>query len=217
MKKFFVAGATALAAIVLIALAAFGAFGKTSLSAKSAPAANANAITVHGRWTIEVKSPAGKRVSIRRFENALQLPYGSAVLAKFLARANSPGAWSIVLDGSDPPCSQDGTPTGLSVFCLISESFDTDTRPWIFKTVTVDAPTSGANVNALVVRAAIDATRDGSVTSVRTLVDQCDWNAPSPCSGTQNNQAFTFKTLDSPGVSVKDGQQILTTVVISFS
>ncbi len=216
MKKFFVAGAAALAAIVLIALAAFGAFGKTSLLAKSAPAANANAITVHGRWTIEVKTPAGKRVSIRRFENALQLPYGSAVLSAFLARANSPGAWSIVLDGSNPPCSQDGTSTGSSVFCLISESYDTDVQPWIFKTVTVDAPTTGANANALVVKAAIDATRDGSVQTVRTLVDKCDWHAASPCSGTSFNQPFTFKTLGT-AVDVKDGQQILTTVVISFS
>ena len=102
MKKYFVAGAAALAAIVLIALGAFG--GKTSLLSKGAPAANANAITVHGRWTIEVKTPAGKRVSMRHFENALQLPYGNAVLSAFLARSNSPGAWSIVLDGSDPPC-----------------------------------------------------------------------------------------------------------------
>ena len=54
MKKYFVAGAAALAAIVLIALGAFG--GRTSVLSKSAPAANANAnaITVHGRWTIEV-------------------------------------------------------------------------------------------------------------------------------------------------------------------
>jgi hypothetical protein len=214
MKKYFVAGAAALAAIVLIALGAFG--GKTSLLSKGAPAANANAITVHGRWTIEVKTPAGKRVSIRRFENALELPYGNAVLSAFLARSNSPGAWSIVLDGSDPPCSQDGTTTGTPVFCLISESFDINSRPWIFKTVTVDNPTSGPNANSLVVKAAIDATRDGSVQSVRTLVDKCDWNAPSPCSGTQDNQAFTFKTLGS-AVDVKDGQQILTTVVISFS
>jgi hypothetical protein len=216
MKKYFVAGAAALAAIVLIALAAFGAFGQTSLVAKSSPAANANAIKVHGRWTIEVKSPAGKRVSIRRFENALNLPYGNAVLAKFLARASSPGAWSIVLNSSNPPCSQDGTPTGASVFCLISESFDTDTQPWIFKTVTVDAPSSGANANALVVRAAINATRDGSVAYVETLVDKCDWNAPAPCSGTSSNQPFTSKVLATP-VDVKEGQQILTTVVISFS
>src|SRR6266852_3860812 len=75
----------------------------------------------------------------------------------------------------------------------------------IFKTVTVDNPTTGANANALVVRAAIDATRDGSVQTVRTLVDKCDWNAPSPCSGTSNNQPFTFKTLGS-AVDVKDGQ-----------
>jgi hypothetical protein len=214
MKKFFAAGVVALAAIVLIAVAAFG--GKTSLLAKGAPAANANAITVHGRWTIEVKTPDGKRVSIRRFENALQLPYGSAVLSAFLARSNSPGAWSIVLDGSNPPCSQDGTATGTPVFCLISESFDTDSQPWIFKTVTVDNPTSGANANALVVKAAIDATRDGSVETVRTLVDRCTWNAASPCSGTSNNEPFTFKTLGS-AVDVKEGQQVLTTVVISFS
>ncbi|MDX6486227.1 MAG: hypothetical protein QOF43_1380, partial [Gaiellaceae bacterium] len=83
MKKYFAAGAAALAVIVLTALAAFGAFGQTSVLAKSSPAANSNAIKVHGRWTIEVKSPGGKRVSIRRFENALQLPYGNAVLAKF--------------------------------------------------------------------------------------------------------------------------------------
>jgi hypothetical protein len=216
MKKYFAAGAAALAVIVLIALAAFGAFGQTSVLAKSSPAANANAIKVHGRWTIEVKSPAGKRVSIRRFENALQLPYGNAVLAKFLARANSPGAWSIVLDSANPPCSQDGTATGTAVFCLISESFDTDVQPWIFKTVTVSAPSSGANANALVVRAAINATRDGSVSSVQTLVDRCDWNAPSPCSGTSSNQAFTAKALGT-AVDVKEGQQILTTVVISFS
>jgi hypothetical protein len=184
--------------------------------AKGAPAANANAITVHGRWTIEVKTPAGKRVTIRRFENALQLPYGSGVLSAFLARSNSPGAWTIVLDGANPPCSQDGTATGNPVFCLISESFDIDSQPWIFKTVTVDSPTSGANANALVVKAAIDATRDGSVQTVRTLVDKCNWNAASPCSGTQNNEPFTFKTLGS-AVDVKEGQQILTTVVISFS
>lgn len=214
MKKYFVAGAAALAAIVLIALGAFG--GKTSVLSKGAPAANANAITVHGRWTIEVRTPAGKRVSIRRFENALQLPYGSAVLSAFLARSNSPGAWTIVLNGANPPCSQDGTPSGTPVFCLISESFDTDVQPWIFKTVTVDNPTSGANANALVVKAAFDATRDGSVQSVQTLVDKCDWNAASPCSGTSFNQPFTSKALGT-AVDVKDGQQILTTVVISFS
>src|SRR5258708_16082371 len=136
MKKYFAAGAAALAASVLIALAGFGAFGKTSVLAKGAPAANGNAITVHGRWTIEVKTPAGERVSIRRFENALQLPYGSAVPPAFLARSNSPGACSIVLDASDPPLSQDGTPTGLSVFSLISHSFHTPTRPSTSNTVT---------------------------------------------------------------------------------
>jgi len=40
--------------------------------------------------------------------------------------------------------------------------------------------------------------------------------ARTPCSGTSNNQPFTFKTLGS-AVDVKEGQQVLTTVVISFS
>jgi hypothetical protein len=56
-------------------------------------------IKVHGHWVIEVKNPGGKVTARREFENAIQ-PTGMSYLASLLAANNSPGALSIVLNGS---------------------------------------------------------------------------------------------------------------------
>ena len=171
-------------------------------------------IKLHGDWTIEVRNPDGGLVELREFDNALS-PNGDIVLARIIAGISTIGHWQLVIDSSvvgNGPCGQ---------ACLILESSDPETGGTLFRTLTVDAPLIGANVGKLVLSGSATATSNGEVNVVRTVNGYCEPTlAPSTnCVGAASrvfNNTITFASI-SPPVSVSAGQQILVTVLISFS
>ena len=73
------------------------ATGPTALAGRSAPKGQQEGITVHGRWTIEIKNPDGKLVKHVEFENSLAPGLGGPLLMALMTGANSPGDWAIGL------------------------------------------------------------------------------------------------------------------------
>jgi len=73
---------------------------RAATASPSAPKGQHEGITVHGRWTIEVKNPDGTVTARREFENSVQ-PNGMNFLASLLAGNNSSGGLSILLNGAD--------------------------------------------------------------------------------------------------------------------
>jgi hypothetical protein len=67
----------------------------------AAPKGQHEGITVHGHWIIEVKSPDGKVVSHREFENSLANNEGggAALLTAMLGRTITTGSWQVFLYG----------------------------------------------------------------------------------------------------------------------
>ena len=231
-RYYALVGGVAVAASLAVVLAwAFGAFP----SGSGAPEGEARArnaisgpgggptegITVHGHWTIEVREPDGKLVSRSEFENAFLNP---RAMARIMARQISVGSWEVILypaSGGTKAC----PPTGVTVFlggCRVVEGNSALTDSNVFKTLTLSVPTSGTNANKLVLSGTATAQQDGSVGFVETRFYECTPStAPStPCvsgaTGATLLNIFTQTTLASP-VNVVNGQQILATVVISFS
>src|SRR5205085_384217 len=86
MKKKLSLAALAGAAVAAAALGAFAlAHHGSRAVAKAAPAdPNAVGVEVHGRWTLQVRSPAGRVVRTYRFHNDLYPGFGSARIANAL-------------------------------------------------------------------------------------------------------------------------------------
>jgi hypothetical protein len=173
-----------------------------------APGSPQEGIKVHGHWTIEVTNPDGSLAERREFDNAIH-PAGPQTLAKVLGRQNSVGGWQITLVGAPAPFSGGGG--------IIREASYLGTEPYIFKTLTVDVPTSGANADKLVLSGTATAMNDGNIGLVATFVMRLNSSSP-PLSYYPPEMAYgiTNTNLASP-VSLLTGQQVLVTVVISFS
>lgn len=171
-------------------------------------------IKVHGRWTIEVRNPDGSLAERREFDNALS-DFGAETLAILLARRASVGGWQIRLNASarENNAFLDGTtPSGA----LLTESSYTglgSTRPTVFKTVTLTASTGPARVQ---LSGTATAQRDGNIGIVDTWVGRLPATDPPSSSYEGANYGFTSTTLTSP-VRLTSGQQVVVTVVISFS
>ena len=88
---------------------------------------------------------------------------------------------------------------------------------YIFPTLTISAPTSGADAQKVVLSGTATAQADGTIGNVDTRVSFC---APTVATATGCAETgyipFTDTTLASP-VPVVTGQQIVVTVKISFS
>ena len=172
-------------------------------------------ITVHGHWTIEISDPDGELVERREFDNAL-VPGGLVALAKVAAGLQTSGVWWVDLDhGGSPgkPCAGGASP------CRIIESA-AGGGGHIFPTLTVSVPDTGPNTGKLVLSGTATADNDTVISFVQTTLSLCDpAAAPSTdCIGGSNVGNFTFtQATVSPAVSVVSGQQILATVVITFS
>ncbi|HUA01993.1 MAG TPA: hypothetical protein VMB02_16775 [Candidatus Aquilonibacter sp.] len=83
--------------------AATRTLAQNSPARPAAPKGQHEGITVHGHWIIEVKSPDGKVVSHREFENSLANNQGggAALLTAMLGRTITTGSWQVFLfDGS---------------------------------------------------------------------------------------------------------------------
>ena len=169
-------------------------------------------VQVHGHWTIEVRNPDGTLVEVRKFDNALVA--GSQVLPKVLGRSNSVGAWRVELRGI-PFAEGAFEPDNGSNTAYISENTSTNFSPGHFNNLTVDVPTTGANQNKLVLSGTATAELDGNVGMVFTTLNLLP-NTEVPSSSYYVGYAFTSTILPST-IPLLTGQQVLVTVVISFS
>jgi hypothetical protein len=197
-----------LAASALLVGAAAVSVAVVSASSHSAGTVSAqqSTVRVHGLWMIKVRSRAGRIVAQRRFENALT---GPGALAQILARQQSVGFWSVVLNAPvDKPCDANGTATA----CLIAEYGSLTSNRSNNLTISYDS-----SAQATVLSGSINASRTGQVEDVSTYVYLCDPTNPpsSPC-GIGSPPQITAKQLIPP-VDVQSGQQISVTVQITFS
>jgi hypothetical protein len=173
-------------------------------------------IAVHGAWTIKVLSPDGQLVSSTSFENSYN---PTTILPDVLARNGGIGFWEIgVMGNASAPCTNAaGNPSP----CAITEPGGWEGGPNVFKTLVVSAPHSGADAFKLVLSGSATAQRDSSIDYVNTLAQLCtnsDYALNSPCgpAGLATTGNFTQRTL-ATSIPVVTGQQILVTVIISFS
>lgn len=172
------------------------------------------AVQIHGSWTIEVRDATGTTVSRTQFENALQTK-GATVLSKILSRTWSTGLWHVYLYGNPGPCLFNGSGSP----CMITEAPDARTQGYIFKTLTVSAPTSGTNANKLVLSGTATAQNDSDISAVATEQEPCQAieapSSPCPIGDVTTNGPFSEATLPT-AVQVVTGQQIIVTVVFTF-
>lgn len=180
-------------------------------------------IKVRGQWTIEIREPDGKFVSRQEFENALTFN-GAWRLARLLGRSVSGGVWVIVLTDDVPlinknaPC-DDGV-GNVSLCRILEVSVPTNGFANSFATLTVQVPSSGLNEDQLVLSGHFTASRDGVINLVETWHSSCDASvAPADCPEAPLGQVdrIKFTSADITDVAIQNGQQVLVTVVISFS
>ncbi len=181
---------------------------------ETAGGAPGEGIKVHGRWTIEVINPDGTVADRREFDNALTED-GRGSLARVLARKKSVGGWRIQLDAATSADQAFLNASGYPDAGHIWESTFSNTSPNFFKTLTVDAPVSGANMDKLVLSGNATAQRNGKVDWVYT------WFARNPTTqattGEYLDSLYPFTTTSITPVALTAGQQVAVTVVISFS
>ena len=166
-------------------------------------------IKVHGHWTIEVRNADGTVAEVRDFENALD-PLGAATLAKVLARNNSVGGWMINLHGNAFQTGNFAIGKILENGGLLAPSGE-----GFFPTLTIAVPDTGANAGKLVLSGTAIAQFNGNIGMVSTQSNiRPGTEAPSSTYG--GGSVFTATSLPAP-ISLLAGQQVLVTVVISFS
>ncbi len=190
-----------------------------------APSANNGpneGVKVHGYWTIDVTNPDGSLAEHREFENSLT-NQGAIFLAQVMGRAKSVGAWDLYVDNTssgsnafqyrpDPA----GMPTLYSSSgAHIYEPFYTPLDESESNNLTVTVPTTGANVNKLVLRGTAVSNRDGSINRVSSSLSVIP-NNMIPTGVYMGPMIFSGTVLANP-VSLTSGQQVAVTVVISFS
>lgn len=182
----------------------------------ASPGGPQEGIQVHGSWTIEVLEPDGQPVSRHEFENSLTST-GAARLPRFLGREDTVGFWVVTVQGSanaNHPCRLTAT---ITASCVVFESASGVTEGGHrFKNLTVSVPTSGTDVNKLVLSGTATAARAGDVGRVTTEGTHClNTVAPSNCN-IELYESFTDKTLATP-IPVSQGQIIQVKVAIGFS
>jgi hypothetical protein len=181
----------------------------------SAPGAPQEGINVHGHWTIVVTNPDGSLAERREFDNAL-IATGARALAMVLGRLNSVGGWGIhLLSNAGEEVFLDASSIPIS-YGFLYESSNTLTFPYVFKTLTVSVPTTGENMNKLVLSGTATAQRDGKIKAVYTRQTLLNSSLPPASSYSGWDIMVTETTLASP-VNLLAGQQVSVTVVISFS
>ncbi len=178
----------------------------------STPDGPAEGIAVHGHWTLEVRNLDGNLVERCEFENALAID-GSTTLSMILARQKTITGWSIGLSGTISPFLSD---SGEQRQGFIVDSTCPTAGCQYFKTLTINVPTSGDNLNKLVLSGTATAHQDGTITHVRTHL----WIQPAtdPSTGSYLGIGPDFTNYRLPSaVNLTAGQTVTATVVISFS
>jgi hypothetical protein len=163
-------------------------------------------IKVHGHWAIDVRNADGTAVSHTEFENALA-PAGAGgawALSAFLSRAFTPGKWIVWLGGVPMPC---GGPEGL-LACGSREG-----QPGFL----VSRPTP-ATVK-LEGSATVDNPNATMINQVGTQVIYCDSTlSPQACAASNSIVGYNFtEATINPAITIRNGQIIQFSVVLSFS
>ena len=143
---------------------------------------------------------------------------GGAALAKTLGGLRVPAEWRVTLSrlstGGNSPCG------GAPAECIAVTSTMLLTGPNIFETLSVSVPNSGPNADKLVLSGSVTALVDGVIDTVGSNILFCGPVRP-PGTACGSGDLLGFSTITqasvSPAVSVVAGQQILVTVVITFS
>jgi len=178
-------------------------------------------IRVHGHWTIEVRGKDGAFVSRTQFENSLT-PNGAGFLVQLMGRQASVGLWTLQLANENP----DSFDPNLSLIeILIFEptagmpsaqydhlSYNNNLTLSVGQTLTLSG--SGIVPSAAASSAAIG--------YVNTIMQTCPptYASAVPCpmhdAPSLTTPSITRATLNAP-VPVQAGQQVLVTVIITFS
>jgi hypothetical protein len=208
------AGAALVVAAGLTVAAALGAFASTVGTA--AAGAGADTVTVHGHWTIVVRTTTGKVVGRYRFHNdfvtGLGASGGPSAFAAILSGSNAPGDWDVTIAGT-------GCPASNGNFC---QMFESDASPSFFasppdtKNLTVTVPSTGTDAYKIVLQGHVTATDDGNINRVSTGLQKCGASSTVGADCGIGYNAITDRSLGTP-INVLSGQDISVTVKLSFS
>jgi hypothetical protein len=182
--------------------------------AQTAAEGQREGITVHGRWTVDVRNPDGTLAQHQEFENGL-IDSGLH-LAWLLGRLNTTGYWLVsAFDRQTSPC-QNGTYAVFPNDCLMVEAAGTGVAGTnVFQTLTVS--NTGFNNSQIVLRGTATALTAGRVSEVYTNFGLCPATVGAGgCGRLQEALPFTGTSLPT-AIPVASGQIIQVTVVISFS
>jgi hypothetical protein len=196
-------------------------------------------LQVHGHWVIDIRNPDGTLVQHREFENSIQAT-GQGILVGLLSGYLVPGDWMIALG----PQSGNGACVATYQFCGLihnaatypAQGYCTDyycTGSTLSYTYNFGAVGLGGPFS-IVLSGTITANQTGTIGNVTTLLNTCanigysatanpssiETSSPATCVTQTTPEPwygpFTGTSLTTP-ISVTNGQQIQTTVTITFS
>jgi hypothetical protein len=189
--------------------------GQTAKAARPASNPNAVGVKVHGAWTLEVRDADGRVVRNLQFHNDLTTT-GISGLSTLLSQTYTPGYWVIELFGSPNACLR----SGVASACDIVEPRGDGVNGHATKNLVVTKiPNGSFNFSGIRLKGSAVADQDGSITTVWTMLTGCATTvAVSGCDAPTHNylSQITSRTLPSV-VNVQAGQQVLTTVDLTFS
>ncbi|HUJ92862.1 MAG TPA: hypothetical protein VLW05_09190 [Gaiellaceae bacterium] len=163
-------------------------------------------VTVHGQWTIIVRNKQHRIVARRHFENSL-VSTGAGTIAQLLTGNVVEGSWGV----------------NVTFGAIVDQYNSASDSPPFYKNLVVTAPTSGPDVNKVVLSGTATPSADTTITQVDTYVGTCPLpSAGAHCTNTPAAPQFTHKALDGlngdpAAVPVAAGQQVAVTVKLSFS
>ena len=167
-------------------------------------------VLVRGHWEINILEPDGTLVSSQVFDNALD-DIGKVKLAKFLSRERLPGLWRVGLihTGAAGPVCLNAIPAPAG--CVFAEADDPailEFQPQIQKVLVVSRPVSPGDTVVLAGQGV--AQRAGEISTVITLIEDCN-----PANATECSATLFTETSISPE-TVSEGQIIQVEVTLSF-
>jgi hypothetical protein len=156
-------------------------------------------ITVHGDWTIEIRTAGGALVNRRTFSNHLS-PEGATLLSSILTRTTTPTGWVVEIGG--PGCA--ASPAGS---CRFTETREGDGKLTVSLFEPPNASGGGTLPARIILSGANTATAAGDVDHVLTRI------ITNPVSVYDLLTRANLQT----DIPVSEGQIIQLKVEISFS
>jgi hypothetical protein len=203
--------AVAVAAAGLAVAFAAGAFGTAQRASTGAPQAKSDRIGVHAAWRIEIRNPNGRVVALRRFHNDLTL--GAGVLSSIMRGGQTFGWWEVSLAGASQPCVLNTAAAACVIVPTGHETGPTLTTGHVFGGLTAGGIASGIELKGQAF-----ADRTGAIDTVRTAAFMCPSSiAHDNCDSSNWQQGTSFSGRSITALNVVAGQQVLTTVDITFA